>query len=79
MKVSCTVWIKGKGGDDVKALPIDIISVALMGVMLSLEGMGNMTKKCIQIVAGIGIAVGAASGVAMLTGTDATTISGCLF
>ncbi|MBP2657926.1 MAG: conjugal transfer protein TrbC [Firmicutes bacterium] len=55
-----------------------VIAVALSGAMMAFGEMQGMTKKSIQVVFGLGIAISAASLVSVVTGSSVTTAS-CLF
>ena len=43
MKVSCTVWVRGKSGDDFKGLPIDIVVNGVSSVQLINLAEGKLT------------------------------------
>lgn len=34
VKVTCTVWVRGKGGDNIKTLPIDI---EMLNIMIAID------------------------------------------
>ncbi|MBR2811121.1 MAG: hypothetical protein IKD69_07055 [Solobacterium sp.] len=43
VKVSCTVWVRGKSGDDFKGLPIDIVVNGVSSVQLINLAEGKLT------------------------------------
>jgi len=53
-----------------------VIAVAVSGAMMAFGEMSGMTKKAIQVVFGLGIALGSATLVSIISGT---TVSGSLF
>ena len=42
VKVSCTVWVRGKSGDDFKGLPIDIVNNDISVVFLDFMRNGKL-------------------------------------
>ena len=42
VKVSCTVWVRGKSGDDFKGLPIDIVNNQISVVFLDFMRNGKL-------------------------------------
>lgn len=53
------------------------VAVAITGLMMSFGEMSGMTRKALQVVMGLGIAIGATTFVMTLSGDS--TVSGCIF